>query len=84
MEECKTVVVHRFELSHVEDPDLHAAEPLYKWEHSDEGQWVMKNAADTPTWNRTADPMTYGYKYAITAKLMGPALTEWLLRYGNK
>lgn len=83
VEECKTVVVHSFTMGDVEDPDLYAAEPMIKWEQSELGQWVMRNAADTPTWHRMADPSTYGYKYQIRAKLMGPALTEWLLRYGN-
>jgi hypothetical protein len=83
VEECKTVVVHSFTMGDVEDPDLYAAQPMIEWEKSDQGQWVMKNAADTPTWHRMADPITYGYKYQIRAKLMGPALTEWLLRYGQ-
>ena len=84
VEEVKTITVHKFTMSDVEDPDLHAAEPLIAWEKSEQGQWVIKNACDTPTWHRMADPSTYGYSYIIRAKLMGPALTEWLLRYGNK
>jgi hypothetical protein len=82
VEECRELVVHTFTLGDVEDPDLMAAEPLWKWEKSDFGQWVMKNAADTPTWHRTADPTTFGYRYQIRAKFMGPALTEILLRKG--
>lgn len=83
VEEVKTIVVHEFLMGDVEDPDLYAAQPLCEWEKSERGQWVMKNACDTPTWYRMADPATYGYKYQIRAKLMGPALTEWLLRYGH-
>jgi hypothetical protein len=83
VEECKEIVVHSFSMGDVEDPDLYAAQPLYEWEKSEAGQWVMKNAADTPTWYRIADPMSYGYQYQIRAKLMGPALTEWLLRHGS-
>lgn len=84
VEECKTIIVHQFSMGDVDDPDLYAAQPLYEWEHSEAGQWVMKNAADTPTWYRMADPVSYGYQYQIRAKLMGPALTEWLLRHGTK
>lgn len=83
VEEVKTITVHEFSMGDVEDPDLYAAEPLLKWEKSDQGQWIMKNACDTPTWHRMADHTSYGYKYIIRAKLMGPALTEWLLRYGK-
>lgn len=84
VEEVKEVIVHQFSMGDVEDPDLYAAQPLYDWERSEQGQWVMKNAVDSPTWYRMADALTFGYKYQIRAKLMGPALTEWLLRYGSK
>jgi len=82
VEEAKTVVVHKFTMGDVEDPDLYAAQPLSEWEHSEQGQWVMKNACDTPTWYREADTVSFGYKYVIRAKFMGPALTEWLLKHG--
>ena len=84
VEECREVIVHEFTMGDVEDPDLYAAQPLIEWEKSELGQWIMRNAADTPTWYRMADPATYGYKYQIRAKLMGPALTEWLLKYHFK
>lgn len=80
VEECREMVVHEFKLSDVDDPDMYAAQPLYEWQQSEFGQWVMKNAADTPSWHRYADPISYGYHYRITAKFMGPALTEMLLR----
>jgi hypothetical protein len=28
--------------------------------------------------------LTYGVRFVIRAKLQGAALTEWLLRYGNR
>jgi hypothetical protein len=83
VEEMKEVVVHTFSMGDVEDPDLYAAEPLYQWQISDIGQWVMEHAEETPCWHRLADNMSYGYKYSITAKLRGPILTEWLLRFGK-
>jgi hypothetical protein len=83
VEEVKTIVVHEFSMGDVEDPDLYAAQPLHEWEKSEQGQWIMRNACDTPTWHRMADHTMFGYRYRITAKLMGPALTEWLLKYGR-
>jgi len=83
IEEIREVVVHEFSMGDVEDPDLYAAQPLYDWAQSEQGQWVVKNAYDEPTWHRMADHLSFGYKYRITAKLMGPALTEWLLRYSK-
>jgi hypothetical protein len=83
VEQTKTVVVHSFTMGDVEDPDLYAAEPLIEWEKSEAGQWVMKNAVETPSWHGTADPINFGYRYQIRARLRGAALTEWFLRHGR-
>lgn len=80
VEETKTVVVHEFSMGDVEDPDLYAAQPLWEWQQSEQGKWVMEHAVETPCWNRMADTFNYGYKYNVTAKLRGARLTEWLLR----
>lgn len=80
IEEVKTIVVHEFLMGDVEDPDLYAADPLIKWQNSEEGKWVMEHAIETPAWYRIPDVMQYGYKYQIRAKLSGPRLTEYLLR----
>ena len=78
--DTKEIVVHTFTMGDVEDPDLYAAEPMLKWEHSEIGQWVMEHAVETPCWYRVPDMMQYGYRYEIRAKLSGARLTEWLLR----
>ena len=83
VEEVKTVVVHEFALGDVEDPDLYAAEPMWKWQQSEEGQWVMTHAVETPFWHRIPDMQQYGYRYRICAKLTGPRLTEYLLRHSK-
>jgi hypothetical protein len=85
VEEVREVTVFSFTLDGgIEDPEIMAAEPLYDWEHSEHGQWVMRNACDTPTWYKSIDPSSYNYKFIVRAKFMGPALTEMLLRYGDK
>jgi hypothetical protein len=83
VEEVREVVVHEFTMGDVEDPDLYAAEPLWKWQQSEMGQWIMENAVETPSWYRIPDMMQYGYKFQVRAKLMGPKLTEYLLRQGK-
>jgi len=84
VEESKRVVVHKFSMGDVDDPDLYAAQPLWEWENSDIGQWVMKNSCETPTWHRMVDPVSFGYRYEIQATFMGAALTEWLLKYDRR
>ena len=81
VEEVREVVVHEFTMGDVEDPDLYAAEPMWKWQQSEEGQWVMEHAVETPSWYRISDSLQYGYRFQIRAKLLGPRLTEYLLRH---
>lgn len=82
--EIKTVVVHRFQMGDVEDPDLYAAEPLIAWQNSEMGKWVMERAVDTPEWHRHADLVTYGYQFAIVAKMKDVDYTFWVLKWGSK
>ena len=82
VEEVREIVVHEFMMGDVDDPDLDAAEPLMKWQNSEEGQWVMEHAVETPSWYRIPDTLQYGYKFQVRAKLSGPRLTEYILRHG--
>jgi hypothetical protein len=79
-----TVVVHNFRMGDVEDPDLYAAEPLWKWQNTDMGKWVMANAVQTPSWHRSADFPNYGYSYSIRAELSPKNYTYWWLKWGHE
>jgi hypothetical protein len=83
VEETKEIIVHTFTMGDVEDPDLYAAQPLWEWQETEQGKWVMEHAVETPVWHRMADAVSYGYRYTITAKFQGARLTEWLLRHGK-
>ena len=76
-----TYVVHEFIVSDVDDPDIYAGQPIYNWEQSDAGKWVMKNAYDKPTWHRHNDYNTYGYKYQIRAHLSPEQITFFELKF---
>ncbi len=77
------VMVFEFTLSDVEDPELYAAEPLYNWQQSEHGQWVLAHAIETPVWHRIIDPVIMGYRYGITAKLRGRDYTFWVMKWGS-
>jgi len=78
------VIVHRFTMSDVEDPDLYAGQPLWEWQESEMGKWVMAKAVDTPEWHRQTDFVNYGYQYIIVAKLKDIDYTFWTLKWGSK
>ena len=77
------VIVHRFRVVNSEDdPQLHIADPLYDWEHSEEGRWVMTNAIETPSWHTAIDNNSYCYECIVTAKFTPEKYTFWKLKYG--
>ena len=83
VEEIHKIVVHQFSISDVEDPEIYAAEPIWKWQQTDAGKFVMENAVDTPSYHQQLDVQTYGYRYAITAELEKKKLAEFYLRWGQ-
>ena len=81
--EIHIVIVHRFKMSDVEDPELYAAQPIWEWQQTEKGKWVMKHSVDSPVWHRHMDVSIYGYEYAITAKLKGADFTYYTLKWGS-
>ena len=81
--ETKKITVHTFTMGDVDDPDLYAAEPLWNWQQSEEGKWVMENAIDIPEWHRRADMISWGHQYAVVAVFELKKLTEYYLRFGK-
>jgi len=78
---CRDVKVHEFTMSDVEDPDLYAAQPIYEWQQSEQGKWVMEHAIEKPFWHRSIDPASYGHKYYIIARLREQDQTYWALKW---
>jgi len=83
VKEIHKVIVHSFQLGDVEDPDLYAAEPIYNWEKSEQGQFVMEHAIDKPEWHRHLNHSRYGYEYIIVAELEVKKLSEFYLKWGS-
>lgn len=76
-----TVIACKFSVGDVEDPDLYASQPIYEWEQSEAGQWMMKHSDPTPMWQRDYDILTYGTKYVIKGYLTSEQYTYWKLKY---
>ena len=83
VEEIHKVTVYRFRVGDVEDPDLYAAQPMWDWQESEQGKFVMKHAVDKPEWHRRLDAQHYGHEDAIVAELESKKLAEFYLRWGN-
>jgi hypothetical protein len=75
------VVVHRFSMGDVEDPDLYAGQPIIEWQRSEKGAWVMEHAVESPIWHRMVDHASFGYSYVIRAKLKDIDYTFYQLKW---
>ena len=91
--ECKVIdgngvnfsdmVVHRFRIGDVDDPVLYAAEPIWEWQQSEAGQFVMENAVEPPWWVRHVDRLWYGFEFVIVARMRESDQTFYTLKYVN-
>lgn len=76
------VLVHTILMGDVEDPDLFVADPIWRWQQTEQGQWIMQHSVQQPMWERHIDPSTFGYRYHIMAWLQDADLTYWKLKHG--
>lgn len=73
-------VVRRFTMSDVDDPELYVAHPIWEWQQTEHGQWVMKHGKDAQ-YHMHMEPVTYGYQVVITAHITPRRWTEYCLRF---
>lgn len=76
-----TVVVHEFSMSDVEDPIVYAAEPLIKWEKSEEGQFVMSRSIEKPEWRQWLDNESFCTRICVIAKLQEKDVSYFALKF---
>lgn len=79
----RDVCVHEIRMGDVEDPDLFVADPIWQWQQSDAGRFIMEHAVDQPYWIRGIDHNSYGHLYRIVARLSEQNETFWSLKWGG-
>lgn len=79
----RDVTVCMIRMGDVEDPDLMVASPIWDWQQTEQGQWVMENSVDKPYWTRSVDYVTYGHVYRVVARLSEQNETFWRLKWGG-
>ena len=75
---------HEFSMGDVDDVDVYVAQPIYEWQQTEQGKWVMKHANNL-TYHTAPDPHAFGYRITISGEMdTGPRLTEYLLKWPKK
>lgn len=62
------ICVHSFKMGDVEDPALFAAEPIWQWQQSEQGKWVMEHSLNQPVFYTDVLPDWFGYRITIMAE----------------
>ena len=73
--------VHSIRMGDVDDPDLMVAQPIYEWQQTKAGKYVMKNSTPSPIWRRGFDYESYGLMYLIFAYFTPEQLTFYRLKF---
>ena len=73
--------VHAFNIGDVEDPEIYVAGPLFDWQQTEKGKWIMENAIDKPTFYIDPDPMGMGYRINVLAEFNEKNATFYSLKY---
>lgn len=77
-----TITFHTFHMGDVDDVDIFVAQPIWEWQQSEHGQWVMTHAQDLRYYTG-ADPHSFGYQVNIRGTLEPHLATEYFLRWSN-
>ena len=62
------VTFHEFSMGDVDDVDIYVAQPIYEWQQTDKGRWVMSNVRDVKYYT-SPDVNTMGYMWSYAATL---------------
>jgi hypothetical protein len=79
----RDVCVHEIRMGDCEDPDLFVADPIWKWQQTEAGQFIMEHAVEQPYWTHNTDYHSYGHLYRIMARLSEQNETFWNLKWGG-
>jgi len=77
----RDVCVHEIRMGDVEDPDIYVAAPIWEWQQTDAGKFVMEHAVGKPYWTQRRDHSSYHLLYHIVARLSEQNETFWRLKY---
>lgn len=77
------VCVHEFFVGDVDDVEIYIASPIWDWQQSTAGVWIMEHAVNKPYWIQAMDHVTYGYRVRIMARLSDQDQTFWRLKWGG-
>lgn len=78
----RQVTFHTFAMGDVDDPDIYAAQPIYEWQQSEQGKWVMLHCAE-PKYTIGPDGASWGHRVRLYGELKDSDATFFMLKWGK-
>jgi len=78
----RRITFHSFTMGDVDDVDIYAAQPIYEWQQTEKGQWVMKHCSD-PRYTINPDGHTWGHRVVLYGELADQDAVFYELKWGN-
>lgn len=67
----------------VDDPEIYAAQPIYEWQQTEQGQWVMEHCSE-PKFAIEPDSASWGHRVRLYGEINDKDVTFFKLKWGNK
>ena len=81
VEEFRKFVVHKIKIiGHSLDPEIEIAAPLYEWQQTPAGKFIMEHATQLD-WTHYLEFNSYSCVYYVVATLEANRLTEYYLKF---
>jgi hypothetical protein len=71
---------HTFRMGDVEDPEIYAAQPIWEWQQTEQGQWVLAHCSD-PKYIVEPDNMFWGYRVRLYGEVNDTDATFFRLKW---
>jgi len=81
--EKHTVTVASLCMDYNDDPYVLAAEPIYKWQQTEAGKFIMEHALEKPVFHCMTEPHSLQTRIRIVATLSGKDLTFYRLKFAE-
>jgi hypothetical protein len=78
----RRVTFHTFVMGDVDDPEIYAAQPLWDWQQTEQGQWVMAHCAN-PTYLIQPDGANWGHRVVVSGELEDDHAVFHELKWGQ-
>jgi hypothetical protein len=64
----RTVTFHSFRMGDVDDVDIYVAQPIWEWQQTEQGQWVMAHCKN-PLYTIHPDGQGWGHRVILYGEL---------------